>query len=226
MPTTLAGTAYRIDGVELGPNDIIAAGTLLTAVDFVSVDPDADDFTVTPRSVIFEGTASETVLFEAEEIAFFADGVQIASESPGYEFVSLATDAGIVFGITFSAAGDTYFLPRNDFPAAGLGEVVEDSQIRANGVSFDQLDFGLLPPGATAFEGLVFGSGAIDAPGLGLTRTVIDSDGIAFNPGESTEIGAFNAEVLVTVSFSDGTALRGVEAYQTGGISFVNNQTI
>ncbi|WP_172329247.1 M10 family metallopeptidase C-terminal domain-containing protein [Mangrovicoccus sp. HB161399] len=226
MPTTLVGTAYRIDGVEFGPNDVISAGTALTAVEFTSVDPDASDFIVTPRSVIFEGTVNETVLSEAEEIAFFADGVQIADRSPSYEFVSLETDVGIVFGITFSAGGDTYFLPRNDFPSAGLGEVTGDSQIRANGVSFDQLDFGLLPPGATAFEGLVFGSGAIDAPGLGLTRTVIDSDGIAFNPGESTEIDPFNAEVLVTVSFSDGTTLRGVEAYQTGGISFVNNQVI
>mgnify|MGYP001179667299 CR=1 FL=1 len=226
MPTTLVGTAYRIDGLELGPNDIIAVGTTLTAVEFRSVDPDADDFVVTPRSVIFEGTPNETVLAEAEEIAFFADGEQIASDSPHFEFVSLSTNAGIVFGITFSAGGDTYFLPRNDFAVDGLAEVTADSRIRANDVSFNQLDFGLLPAGATAFEGRVFGSGAIDAPGLGLTRTAINSDDTPFNPGDSTEINPVNAEVLVSLAFSDGSTISGVEAYQSGGITFVNNQVV
>lgn len=226
MPTTLVGTAYRIDGVELGQNDIIASGTTLTAVELKTVDPDGNDFTVTPRSVIFEGTVNETVLSEAEEISFFVDGVEIATESPSYEFVSLTTNVGQLFGITFFADGDTYFLPRNDVSVDGVSSVTADSQIRANDVSFNQLDFGLLPPGATRFEGQVFGSGAIDAPGLGLTRVVIDSDDIAFNPEDSTEISAFNAEVLVTVSFDDGTSLSGVQAFQSGDISFVNNQTI
>lgn len=226
MTTTLVGTAYRIDGVELGPNDTIPAGTSLTAVEFQTVDPDANDFIVTPPSVIFEGTVNETVLFEAEEITFYADGEVIATESPTYEFVNLNTDVGEVFGITFSASGDTYFLPFSDQPTEGLSQVTGDSQIRANDVAFNQLDFGLLPPGATAFEGQVFGPGAIDAPGLGETRVVIDSDDTPFNPDDSTEINPFNAEVLVTVTFDDGTTLAGVEAFQSGDVSFVNNQNI
>lgn len=226
MTTTLVGTAYRIDDVVLGQNDTITAGTTLTAVEFQTVDPDNNDFTVTPRSVIFEGTVNETVLFEAEEIEFYADGELIATQSPTYEFVSLETNVGTVFGITFSAGGDTYFIPRNDFPADGLAEVTADSQIRANDVSFDQLDFGLLPPGATRYEGEVFGSGAIDAPGLGTTRVVIDTDDTPFNPEASTEINPFNAEVLVRVTFSDGSSISGVEAFQTGSVEFVNNQTI
>lgn len=226
MPTTLVGTAYRIDDVVLGPNDIIEAGTTLTEVELTTIDPDDNDFQVTPPSVIFEGTPNETVLSEAEEITFLVDGEVIATESPTYEFVSLETNVGTVFGITFSAGGDTYFLPRNDFPAEGLSEVTADAQIRANDVSFDQLEFGLLPPGATAYEGLVFGSGAIDAPGLGTTRVVIDSDDTPFNPDDSTEIDGFNAEVLVTVSFADGSSLGGVEAFQTGSIDFVNNQNV
>ena len=226
MPTTLVGTAYRIDDVELGQNDIIEAGTTLTAVEFTTVDPDDNDFQVTPPSVIFEGTPNETVLAEAEEITFIADGEVIATESPTYEFVSLETNVGTVFGITFSAGGDTYFLPRNDFPADGLTEVTADSQIRANDVSFDQLDFGLLPPGATEYQGQVFGSGAIDAPGLGLTRTVIDTDDTPFNPEASTEINPFNAEVLVTVTFDDGSTLTGVDAFQSGSVEFVNNQNV
>ncbi|MBT8153065.1 hypothetical protein KMP13_03995 [Epibacterium ulvae] len=226
MPTILSGTAYRIDGVELGSSDVISAGTSLTAVELMTVDQDANDFTVSPRSVLFEGSRREIVLSEAEEIDFFVDGAQIASESPSYEFVSLNTDAGLVFGITFSAGGDTYFLPRNDFAVDGITTVTADSQIRNNGVAFDQLDFGLTPPGATSFEGLVFGPGAIDAPGLGTTRTVIDTDDTPFNAGESTEINPFNAEVLVTVSFSDGSSISGVQAYQSGGIEFVNNQNI
>lgn len=226
MPTTLIGTAYRIDGVELGQNDIISAGTTLTAVELMTVDQDSNDFIVIPESVIFEGTVNETVLSEAEAIDFFVDGVQIASESPTYEFVSLSTDAGTVFGITFSAGGDTYFLPRNDFAVDGITTVTADSKIRANDVAFDQLDFGLLPPGASAFEGRVFGSGAIDAPGLGTTRTVIDTDDTPFNGGESTEINPFNAEVLVRVTFADGASISGVQAYQSGGIDFVNNQNV
>ena len=226
MSTTLIGTAYRIDDIAYGAGDTIPAGTTLTAVTFQSVDPDANDFQVTPPSVIFEGTPNETVLFEAEEITFLVDGEVIATESPTYEFVSLETNVGTVFGITFSAGGDTYFIPRNDFPADGLTEVTADSQIRANDVSFDQLEFGLLPPGATSFEGLVFGPGAIDAPGLGLTRTVIDTDDTPFNPDASTEINPFNAEVLVRVTFSDGSTISGVEAYQSGSVEFVNNQTV
>lgn len=226
MPTTLVGTAYRIDGVELGQNDIISAGTTLTEVELTTIDPDDNDFVVTPRSVIFEGTVNETVLSEAEEIEFFVDGVLIASQSPSYEYVSLNTDAGVVFGITFFANGDTYFLPTNDFAVDGITTVTEDSQIRANDVSFSPLDHGLLPPGATAFEGLVFGPGAIDAPGLGTTRTVIDTDNIAFNPDDSTEINPFNAEVLVSVTFSDGSSISGVQAYQSGSVEFVNNQNI
>ncbi len=226
MPTILTGTAYRIDGVELGSTDIISAGTSLTAVELMTVDPDAGDFTVRPRSVIFEGTRREIVLNEAEEIDFFVDGVQIASESPDYEYVSLNTNAGVVFGITFSAGGDTYFLPSNDFAGDGITSVTANSQIRNNGVAFDQLDFGMTPPGATTFEGAVFGPGSIDAPGLGTTRTVIDTDDTPFNEGESTEINPFNAEVLVTVSFSDGSSISGVQAYQSGGIDFVNNQNI
>ncbi|WP_141246437.1 hypothetical protein [Actibacterium ureilyticum] len=226
MPTTLVGTAYRIEGVELGSNDIISAGTSLTAVELRTVDPDANDFIVTPRSVIFEGTVNETVLSEAEAISFFADGIEIATQSPSYEFVSLQTNVGTIFGITFFAGGDTYFLPRNDFPADGLTDVTADSQIRANNVAFNQLDFGLVPPGTTQFEGLVFGSGSIDAPGLGVTRLVIDSDDTVLNPDDSTEISVFNAAVLVTVTFDDGSSISGVRAYQSGDISFVNNQTI
>lgn len=226
MTTTLVGTAYRIDGVELGQNDIISAGTSLTAVEFQTVDPDANDFVVTPPSVIFEGTVNETVLSEAEEITFFADGAVIATESPTFEFVSLSTNVGDVFGITFSASGDTYFLPFSDQLSDGLAEVTADSQIRANDVAFNQLDFGLLPPGATSFEGLVFGPGAIGAPGLGETRVVIDSDDTPFNTGESTEINPFNAEVRVTVTFADGNSISGVDAYQSGDVSFVNNQNI
>ncbi len=226
MPTTLVGTAYRIDGIELGAGDIISAGTSLTAVELTTVDPDNNDFQVTPRSVIFEGTVNETVLSEAEQIDFFVDGAQIASQSPSYELVSLNTDAGTVFGITFSAAGSTYFLPRNDVAVDGISQVTADSQIRANNVAFNQLDFGLLPLGATAFEGRVFGNGAIDAPGLGSVRTVIDTDSIALNPETSTEIDAFNASVLVTVEFADGSSLSGVRALQLGQIEFVNNQNI
>ena len=94
------------------------------------------------------------------------------------------------------------------------------------GCTFDQLDFGLLPPGATEYQGQVFGSGAIDAPGLGLTRTVIDTDDTPFNPEASTEINPFNAEVLVTVTFDDGSTLTGVDAFQSGSVEFVNNQNV
>lgn len=226
MTTTLVGTAYRIEGIALGAGDVIAAGSSLTTVELRTVDPDNNDFQVTPRSVIFEGTVNETVLREAEAIDFFADGVQIASESPAFEFVSLNTDAGTVFGITFSAGGDTYFLPRGNVAPGSLTSVTGDSQIRSNNVAFNQLEFGLLPEGSTAFEGRVFGNGAIDAPGLGSVRTVIDTDSIARNPENSTEIDAFNASVLVTVEFADGTSLGGVRALQLGQIDFVNNQNI
>lgn len=224
MPTITTGTAYRIDGLALGPNDIIPANTSLTEVVFRTEDPDANDFIVTPPSVIFEGTDNEFVLSEAEEISFFADGELIASQSPTYEFVTLNTDIGAVFGITFSAGGDTYFLPSNDSPSEGLTTVTADSQIRANDVSFSLLDFGLTPEGTTEFEGQVFGNGAIDAPGLGSVRTAFDSDDTPFTDG--SEVNPFTAEALVTVSFEDGTSIGGVEAYQTGSITTANGQNI
>lgn len=225
MPTITVGTAFRIDDTLFSGGDTIPGGTSLTEVAFRTEDPDDNDFNILPGFILFEGTSREVVVREPEPVSLFANGELIATQSPDvFNRVLLQTNVGEVFGITFVADGDTYFLPDNRFAASGLETIIGASTIGTGESGFRTLDHGLVPEGTSAFEGRVFGSGAIDAPGLGLTRLVFDDDDAPLTGG--TEVSGPNAEVLVSVEFDDGVVLNSVSAVQFGSITFVGAQNV
>jgi len=222
MPTVLIGDIYRIEGQTFAGGSSIPTGTALTRAALRSEDPDANDFAASTESLfLFDRATNDIRTRPAEEIDFFVDGVLISRETPDLETTALNTNLGRLNGLTFVVDGDTYFLPRNEGPLDGTLDTITapssvGSFLPVTGISL--LQHGLQIPGSTEYEGQVFGRGAADVAGLGLTRSATDSDDTPLNTGESTERTDFTAEVLVTVTFDDGQTLSNVRAY--GDIGF------
>lgn len=229
--TDLEGTVLRIGGAAVTGSNPIPSGRTLTPVHLTTTDPetaDGDGF-VLQAAIPAVRTKRFTVPgTPAEAVTFRIDGTVVATSVPDLRVTSLATDAGSVTAVVFTAGGVTYAIPRAAVGSAT--RTVADSAVGATTLSsIVTHQYGLLPVGASTQVGSAFvqqtqntvpvGAGVIQ------TRTVLDADVVRGNADtEAEELVALGgpAATYAGREYGDAREVRATVNLRSGAIVSVD----
>ncbi len=216
--TTLERDIFRISGTAIGPGQIIAAGTALESVRLTTIDEDAGP--LGPLGLNFDPFNVN----RGELVSLRIDGISVAETVPSFSAVQIVTAEGTFTARAFTAGGNTYIVPRAEFPATADTVTTASATIAtsaAGGLAVGE--FGLRPENANTYSGSYYTENFFGSTRFGTGTAaldVFDADGIrgtADSVGEELALSGIRPigldsaqEIVASVEFADGTAIAGV----------------